>query len=255
MESYLIFCLLFKKPDLHTYLSCIKLCNCIPRSLRPWLSAPKRWTTLTEWTFGHNLNALRPRQNGRHFADDIFKSIFLSDNVSIPIKISLKFVPNGPIHNIPAMFQIMAWRRPGDKPLSESVMVSLPTHICVTRSLWVYALDHIFGVVCCARGRYQGQGQVIASHTWDVITYTCPYPWYLILTQHSTFICTEINRYFSRINFQWNVYINKLPTIFVHFPPFSRLSLLMLFLLIHWIYDRTIVLCDGNNLEMWVHTG
>ena len=49
----------------------------------------------------------------------------------------LKFVPKGPINNIPAMVQIMAWRRPGDKPLSEPMMVSLPTHICVSRPQWV----------------------------------------------------------------------------------------------------------------------
>ena len=50
---------------------------------------------------------------------------------------SLKFVPKCPINNIPALVQIMAWRRPGDKPLSEPMMVSLPTHICATRSQWV----------------------------------------------------------------------------------------------------------------------
>ena len=31
----------------------------------------------------------------------------------------------------------MAWHRSGDKPLSVPMMVSLPTHICVTRSQWV----------------------------------------------------------------------------------------------------------------------
>ena len=82
-------------------------------------------------------NTLRPRQHGRHFADDIFKCIFLNENVWISIKISLKFVPKGPINNIPALVQIMAWRRPGDKPLSEAMMVNLPTHICVTRPQWV----------------------------------------------------------------------------------------------------------------------
>ena len=82
-------------------------------------------------------NTLRPRQNGRHFADDIFKCIFLNENVWIPIKISLKFVPQGPINNIPALVQKMAWRRPGDKPLSGPMMVRLPTHICVTRPQWV----------------------------------------------------------------------------------------------------------------------
>ena len=79
------------------------------------------------------INTLRLRQNGRHFADDIFKCIFLNENVWFLNTISLKFVPKGLINNIPALVQIMAWRRPGDKPLSESMMVSLLTHICVTR--------------------------------------------------------------------------------------------------------------------------
>ena len=80
-------------------------------------------------------NTLRPRQNGRHFADDIFKCIFLNENVWIPIKISMKFVPKGPINNIPALVQIMAWRRPGDKPLSEPMMISLQTHIYASLGL------------------------------------------------------------------------------------------------------------------------
>ena len=71
-----------------------------------------------------SINPLRPRQNGRHFADDTLNRIFLNENVKISIKISLKFVPWGPINNIPALVQIMAWRRPGDKPLSEPMMVS-----------------------------------------------------------------------------------------------------------------------------------
>ena len=53
------------------------------------------------------------------------------------LEISLKFVSNIRINNIPALVQIMAWCRPGDKPLSESMMVSLLTHICVTRPQWV----------------------------------------------------------------------------------------------------------------------
>ena len=43
----------------------------------------------------------------------------------------------GPFSNIPALVQIMTWRRPGDKPLSESMMVSLFTHICVTWPQWI----------------------------------------------------------------------------------------------------------------------
>ena len=64
---------------------------------------------------GCSFNTLRPRQNGRHTADDIFKRIFLNENIWIPIKIPLKFVHKGSINNIPALVQIVAWRRPGDK--------------------------------------------------------------------------------------------------------------------------------------------
>ena len=81
----------------------------------------------------HHINTLRSKQNGRRFPDNLFKWIFLNENVLISIDISLKFVPNGPINNIPALVQIMAWRRSGDKPLSEPMMVSSLTHICVTR--------------------------------------------------------------------------------------------------------------------------
>ena len=49
----------------------------------------------------------------------------------------MKFVPKGPINNIPALVQIMAWLRSSDKPLSELIMISLLTHIRVTRPQWV----------------------------------------------------------------------------------------------------------------------
>ena len=48
-------------------------------------------------------------------------------NVWIPIEISLKFVSKGSIDNIPALAKIMVWRRAGDKPLSEPLMVRLLT--------------------------------------------------------------------------------------------------------------------------------
>ena len=44
----------------------------------------------------------------------------------------MDFVPNGSINNIPTLVPIMALRRLGDKPLSELMMVSLLTHLCVT---------------------------------------------------------------------------------------------------------------------------
>ena len=87
-------------------------------------------------TFGSSdasINTFGQRRNGRRFAEDTFKRTLLNENVRISIKISLKFVPKGSINNNPALVDIMAWRRSGDKPLSEPMMVSLPTHICVAR--------------------------------------------------------------------------------------------------------------------------
>ena len=67
----------------------------------------------------------------------IFKYIFFNENVWTSIKISLKFVPKGPIYNIPALVQIMAWCHPGNKPLSEPTVISLLIHTWVTQPQWV----------------------------------------------------------------------------------------------------------------------
>ena len=88
------------------------------------------------------LNTFRPRHNGRHHPDDTFKCIFLNDDIWISFTISLKFVPKCPIIDSPALVQVMAWHCPDDKPLSEPMMVSLLTHICVTRPHWVTTDSH-----------------------------------------------------------------------------------------------------------------
>ena len=92
------------------------------------------------WCKGQLFNSLLPRQHGCHFADDTLKRIFFNEIVRISMNFSLKFVPKGPIHNIPALVQIMAWCRLGNKPLSEPMMVRLLTHIYVTRPQWVNSL-------------------------------------------------------------------------------------------------------------------
>ena len=58
----------------------------------------------------------------------------------ILIGISRKFVPKGSIDSILPLVQIMAWRRIGDKPLSEPMLTDSLTHICGTRERWVNAL-------------------------------------------------------------------------------------------------------------------
>ena len=88
----------------------------------PPCEAETKWTTFHRWQFQ--------------------TYFFFNENVWISIKISLKFVPKGPI-DIPALVQIMAWRHPGDKPLSEPMIVSLPMDICVTQPQWVNPY-HVF---------------------------------------------------------------------------------------------------------------
>ena len=95
------------------------------------------WTITQDVTYAAMLTHWGRDIDGRYFADDVFKCIFLNENVWTSFKISLKLLPKGPINNIPLLVQIMAWPRPGDKPLSEPMMVRLLTHICVTRPQWV----------------------------------------------------------------------------------------------------------------------
>ena len=63
----------------------------------------------------------------------------------------MRFVPKGLINNIPAMLQIMAWRRRGDKPLSEPMMVRLPTHIYASLGLkdLINIMGIFFSYACC----------------------------------------------------------------------------------------------------------
>ena len=69
------------------------------------------------------INILRLRQNGRHFADEIFKCIFWNKTLWNWNDISMKCVPQGIIYNRSSLIQIMALYRTGDKPLFEHMIV------------------------------------------------------------------------------------------------------------------------------------
>ena len=122
------------------------------------------------------LNTLRLRQNGCHFSDNIFNCIFLNENAWNLIKIPMKFVPKYPVKNIPALVQIMAWRRPGDKPLwwpyDNQWWPSLPRHICITRLQWVNKVC-INGEIC-----YRG-------HVFPHVTHICIY--FSVCVTHKSF--------------------------------------------------------------------
>ena len=107
----------------------------------------EKWQLQTPLDVTMPLITLRQRPNGRHFPDNIFKCIFLNENVWILITISLKFVPKGPINNILALIQIMAWHGSGDKPLSEPMLVGSLTHICITQLQWVKQQSHCIEIM------------------------------------------------------------------------------------------------------------
>ena len=133
-----------------------------------------------------------------------FSSAFnFNENIWIPIKIALRIVPKGRINNIPALVQIMAWRRPGDKPLSGPMMVRLPTHICITRPQWVkqmgsdlqnFIQDYQWPKQCLGK-----QANMVVSRGifWDEIIRDFP----IYLTKQKN--CLNFVSFFHRKS-QWN---------------------------------------------------
>ena len=61
-----------------------------------------RYYTLIGFTYRVYISS-STEQNGRHFAAGIFRCIFLNEKVRILTKISLQFVPKGPIDINPAL--------------------------------------------------------------------------------------------------------------------------------------------------------
>ena len=92
------------------------------------ITGPQTWVEKRyQWITTHllSVNILRPRQNAHHFPDNIF----LNENA----RISINFVPYGPIDYKQALVQIMAWCRPGDKPLSQPMMAKITeAYICIS---------------------------------------------------------------------------------------------------------------------------
>ena len=85
----------------------------------------------------HRVSTLRPRQNIWNFADDIFKRIFWNEYEQISIKFHWCLFLGVQLTILQHLVRIMAYRLYVAKPLSEPTMISLLTHICVTRSQWV----------------------------------------------------------------------------------------------------------------------
>ena len=59
------------------------------------------------------------------FADNILRCIFFNEKSLNYDNISLKFVLKGSVDNMQALAPVMAWRRRGDKPLSELMIAQI----------------------------------------------------------------------------------------------------------------------------------
>ena len=117
-----------------------------------WLIIPQTYFDATDWRTQVNVSYLwqkrweikvrwpiETEKKLPHLAD-LFKCIFVNENVWISSEMSLKVIPKSPINSIPSLVQIMLWCWLGDKPLSEPMRVRLPTQVCVTQPQWVMAL-------------------------------------------------------------------------------------------------------------------
>ena len=80
------------------------------------------------------INSSSPGQNVRHFADNIFKCIFMNEKSCILDWISLKFIPKGPTDKKSTLVQVMTWHWIGNKPLPEQMLSSSLMHLCGTRA-------------------------------------------------------------------------------------------------------------------------
>ena len=88
----------------------------------PYSPSPIRGPTMSICFFSVGLIHLPMDKMATTLADDSFNYIFLNENDRIWIQFPLKFVPRSPMDNKPALVQIMAWHRTGDKPLPEPTL-------------------------------------------------------------------------------------------------------------------------------------
>ena len=91
--------------------------------------------------FDLKINTLRLRQNGRHFANDLFKRIFVNEKVRIFVQISLKFILECPINNNQHWFRWWLGAKKATSHYLNQWWSSLLMHIWVTRPQWVKSPD------------------------------------------------------------------------------------------------------------------
>ena len=99
----------------------------------PWFSCDRGCQD-----YSSRCNTLRPEQNGCLFADDIFKCIFLKENICILIEISLKLVCYGLTDNKSTLVQVTVCRLISDKPLVDYLNQCWPGCLKLYSITWQY---------------------------------------------------------------------------------------------------------------------
>ena len=123
----------------------------------------------SEWSKPYQLqiNTTRLRQIGLHFVD-VFKGISWKKMCAFQLRFHWRVHLTKVQHS---WVQILAWRRPGDKPLYESMMVSLLT--CVPRPQWIYCMRtkdfDKWHFVYHVRKNEVNERQIPSGSTWDNI--------------------------------------------------------------------------------------
>ena len=82
-----------------------------------------------------------PKQNGRNFPDDIFKSIFFNEIVRIAIEISLKFVSKGPFDNMSVLVPWLIYAELGRDELNGQVTQEGTCPCSISMEPWLFSLS------------------------------------------------------------------------------------------------------------------
>ena len=123
------------------------------------------------------ISSMRLRQNGCHFADDMYKHISLYGKCCILIQ----------INNMPTLVQIMACHQTGDKPLSKPMMaifcwcynISLLDFEYIWELVPLF-LDISWGMICI---KWQNKGILCPKSHWVIQKYTNPMAAFTIRSQ------------------------------------------------------------------------
>ena len=144
------------------------------------------WSTKYEST---NPSIINPHNLLTHWGQDkmaavsqtTISNVFFNENTRMSIEISLKFIHKGSINSIPALVQIMAWCRLGDRPLSEPMLVCSPTHICDFRPQFSESID---SDICATAHKSHFNLFALACYLCIQTDVTWPFIYMLIYDRH-----------------------------------------------------------------------